>query len=751
MCAGRVDFAWLEEGQGPLLLLLHGFPDSAHTWDGVRPRLASLGYRVVSPNLPGYAPTERPANYRYSTVEVAKDLLALGLALSDGPFVLVAQDWGCEVAYAMCTLFPEHIERFVAISLPHRAAYELSLEVAWTARHSPYFKFWPWAAARVRRDDFAYLDELVQRWSPEEDKDLDPMEAIKNMMACPGVVEATLEYYKNLQLFTPRVFKTPIPVKTLLLGGESDRCVPQRFYFKADAGFSGSYRVQLVPGGHFMQWEHEDELVEAVTAFLAEPPEPSVEERAAADRARTEQALARVAAGEGEPPAHHIPGSWAGGLSLQPVKQAFEFVMSTDDYTKEHRAAAGSAVFKAHPGVRSTFITDMAGLDFVFSAPPELLDRIQDGHPGFGCLGLNNTELLDGVVPALVARGEEHAKARALVVRCLQARLDAFEPSCLDLLHHGPPMLRGRKPGDAVSFNDALNQGVLALCFRWLFGLDASPEGADVVAWLHGCFGMRSDESLSNFLASKLGRLKYGPKAATKLLSQEILSQIRQASTHPVFEAIAEELSIPGEDVAAHLLFLTTFNATGGTVTTAFPALAQLSVDKEARRWLQGELDDFDGDLSDLDRLPNLHDFMLESMRLFGRPRQYYRRAMQDLRVPVSVGAPVFVPAGTTLVLVATLARQDRTVWGEDAAIFDPYRFGRRPELRERVHSFGPPTSAPNQFGCVGGELGVAAVLWKALVGGMARRRDWKLEPWPEPDVDALAGVVPDELEWIRT
>jgi len=746
-----VDFAWLEEGQGPLLLLLHGFPDTAHTWDGVRPRLASLGYRVVSPNLPGYAPTERPADYRYSAVEAAKDLMALGLALSDEPFVLVAQDWGCEIAYAMCSLFPEHIERFVAISVPHRAAYKMSLELAWSARHVPYFQYWPWAADRVRRDDFAYLDELVQRWSPEEDKDLSPMEAIKNMMACPGVVEAALDYYKSLPLFTPELYKTPIPVKTLLLGGESDTAVPQRYYFMADAGFSGSYRVQLVPGGHFMQWEYEDEFVAAVTAFLAEPAEPSVAERAEADRARTAEALARVAAGEGEPPAPHIPGSWWGGLTLQPVKQAFDFILTADDFTKEHRAAAGSSVFKAHPGVRSTFITDMAGMDFVFSAPPEVLDRIQDGQPGFGCLGLNNTELLDGVVPALVARGEEHAQARALVVRCLQARQDAFEPGCLDLLHHGPPMLRGREPGEAVPFGAALHQGVLALCFRWLFELEESPDGADAVTWLRGCFSMRSDESLSDVLANKLGRLKNGPRAATKAFSQDTLRRIRRSATYPAFEAIAEELGIPGADIAAHMLFLVGFNVTGGAYATAFPALAQLSVDRGARDWLREELEDFDGDLSDLDRLPRLHDFMLEAMRLFGRPRQFYRRAMRDLRIPVSVGAPVFVPAGTTLVLVATLARQDRTVWGEDAAIFDPYRFGRRPELRGRVHSFGPPSTAPNQFGCVGDQLGVAAVLWKALVGGMVRRSDWKLDPWPEPDVDAFSGVVPDELEWIRT
>ena len=56
--ANGIDFAYLEQGEGPLVLLLHGFPDNARTWSHQMPRLAAAGFRVVAPFLRGYPPTE---------------------------------------------------------------------------------------------------------------------------------------------------------------------------------------------------------------------------------------------------------------------------------------------------------------------------------------------------------------------------------------------------------------------------------------------------------------------------------------------------------------------------------------------------------------------------------------------------------------------------------------------------------------------------------------------------------------------
>ena len=65
--ANGLRFAYFEEGQGPLVLLVHGFPDTAHGWDEVRPAVAARGFRVVSPFTRGYAPTEIPAQEDYGS------------------------------------------------------------------------------------------------------------------------------------------------------------------------------------------------------------------------------------------------------------------------------------------------------------------------------------------------------------------------------------------------------------------------------------------------------------------------------------------------------------------------------------------------------------------------------------------------------------------------------------------------------------------------------------------------------------
>jgi hypothetical protein len=442
---------------------------------------------------------------------------------------------------------------------------------------------------------------------------------------------------------------------------------------------------------------------------------------------------------------------WYGPLSLQPLVQLKKFVDECDDFTKELRAESGSSVFKAHPGIKSTFITDMAGLEFVFNAPVTQLDRLDDEHPGFGGLAFNR-EMLGGVVPTLMRHAGDHDPSRAFILAVLKLRRGAFRPAAEKVLHYGIPMLREAPRGTPVNFQHALHHAAIGICFEWLFDIimDSPTAGADAESWIRGCFSLRSDQPVANALARVAARLKNGPNAGQRDYSARTMDAIRASAPYPSFVEAARRVGVPEGDVAGHLMFAASFNAVGGAWSTLHPALAQLSVDAVTRARLAKELVAFRGSVYELNDLPHLHDFFLESMRLFGRPRHYYRRAKVDLDVPVSAGQPVHVKAGTTLCLVATSARQDRVVWGDDAAIFDPERYGRKPALRDRVHPFGPPPSSPSQYGCAGMEDHAAAILWKTLAAALGRSLDWKLSPWPEPDVDAFAGVRPAEFKWVR-
>jgi hypothetical protein len=459
-----------------------------------------------------------------------------------------------------------------------------------------------------------------------------------------------------------------------------------------------------------------------------------------------------------EPHNEGIPGRWYGPGSLGPFREVVRFVEECDDYTKELRFKHQAAVFKAHPGIRSTFLTDMAGLDFVFDAPADDLDRL-DGDPGFGGLAYH-ADTLGGVVPALMAQASgTHAAARAVVMEAMTLRRAAFEPACQRVIRYGIPMLRTASRGVAVNFQHAMHHAAVSVAFEWLFDIAPGPSGADAQRWIRGCFGLKSDLVVANLVARGLSRaktrLRDGSAAAQRAYGARWMERIRQSDPYQKeFRAAAHRAGVPERELPAHLMFAASFNATGGAWATLHPALAQLSVDAVTRARLAAEVQGFAGSLRELDALPELDAFFLESMRLFGRPRHYYRRAVRDLTLPVSDGSRVPIKAGTTLCLVATVARQDPTVWGDDASVFDTQRFLRgdaaaNAALRKRVRPFGPHVDGAQSFGCAGGAA--ARMLWKALAVPLARSTDWRLSPWPEPDVDAFDGVRPGELDWIRT
>src|SRR5262249_8683386 len=106
--ANGLRFAYLEEGSGPLVLMLHGFPDTAHTWDDLRPRIAANGYRAVSPFMRGYSTSGIP-DRDPDQETLARDPLALIEALGAREAIVIGHDWGASAAYGGAALGPEQV------------------------------------------------------------------------------------------------------------------------------------------------------------------------------------------------------------------------------------------------------------------------------------------------------------------------------------------------------------------------------------------------------------------------------------------------------------------------------------------------------------------------------------------------------------------------------------------------------------------------------------------------------------------
>ena len=112
------------EGDGPSVLLLHGFPDSAYLWRNQMPALVGAGYRVIAPDLRGFGDSDAPQGKGHYSIEtIINDLLELLTFLDIDRVFLVGHDWGAIIGWAFSIRHPERVDRYVALSFGHPRAY----------------------------------------------------------------------------------------------------------------------------------------------------------------------------------------------------------------------------------------------------------------------------------------------------------------------------------------------------------------------------------------------------------------------------------------------------------------------------------------------------------------------------------------------------------------------------------------------------------------------------------------------------
>jgi pimeloyl-ACP methyl ester carboxylesterase len=266
--ANGLEFSYIEEGSGPLVLLLHGFPDTPQTWDRTRPVLAAAGFRAVSPFLRGYAPTEVPKDGDYRVETLARDAGELIAALGEKGAIVVGHDWGAAAAYGAANLFPERVRFLVTVAIPHAASVRPSLRLLWAGRHFLALRR-RGAAARVRADDFAYVDTLVQRWSPAWRVPPDETRAVKAVFAVPGSLEAAIGYYRAVGLTPPASQLEKIRMPALAFAGSTDGVFNTAAFERARPHYLAAYDVVTLPGGHFLHREHPEEFNAALVKRLA--------------------------------------------------------------------------------------------------------------------------------------------------------------------------------------------------------------------------------------------------------------------------------------------------------------------------------------------------------------------------------------------------------------------------------------------------------------------------------------------------
>jgi pimeloyl-ACP methyl ester carboxylesterase len=268
--ANGITFTYREWGDpiAPLVLCLHGFPDSPGSFDHLGPALARAGYRVVAPWMRGYYPTTRPVDGDYSSATLGRDALALIRALGRDKAVLVGHDWGASAAYSAVQLGPEHVAKLVTVAIPHPSA--IPPTAVLKAHHFLWLPL-PGAARAFAADDVAGVDRILAWWSPTWRVPPAEREDLKAAFRVPGGTEAILGYYRSF-LSRPRLAVGPIAVPTLTIYGDADGALDEAVFPASKAFYKGSFTPARFEGaGHFPQREQPQRFVETVRTFLGKP------------------------------------------------------------------------------------------------------------------------------------------------------------------------------------------------------------------------------------------------------------------------------------------------------------------------------------------------------------------------------------------------------------------------------------------------------------------------------------------------
>lgn len=267
--ANGLRFALYDDGEGPLVLLLHGFPDTAETWADLRPRLVEQGYRVVTPFMRGYAPTERP-DEAPTVRTLSKDVIALIDALGEEAAIVVGHDWGAIATYGAAALASERIEKICSVAICHPAAIKPSLKLLFNFPHFLTLNL-PGAVRRVQKKNFAYLEKLYRQWSPAWDLDDSELDAVRQSFRQPGTTEAAISYYKVMRRLPEKFFLQPVDVPTLGIAGDTDPGITTSHFEKARRFIAADYEVATLQGGHFVHRESPEEFARTLLDWLGPP------------------------------------------------------------------------------------------------------------------------------------------------------------------------------------------------------------------------------------------------------------------------------------------------------------------------------------------------------------------------------------------------------------------------------------------------------------------------------------------------
>lgn len=268
MKLGHYQFRITEEGAGEPLLLLHGFPDSAHLWRHQIPALVAAGFRVIAPDQRGFGESDKPQEVEaYALREVIGDAIALLDALGIERVKLVSHDWGAAVGWGLAAFHSERIVKHVALSVGHLSAlWHAGLAQRRLAWYMLLFMRRGLAEEILTRENWLWFRDLFQH-HPE-------MESWIGDLSRPGALTAGLNWYRanvDVETWKPEGWVLPrTPVPTLGVWSSGDAYLTEVQMATSGQYVDGPWEYLRVEGAsHWLMLDRPEYLAKVLVDYLS--------------------------------------------------------------------------------------------------------------------------------------------------------------------------------------------------------------------------------------------------------------------------------------------------------------------------------------------------------------------------------------------------------------------------------------------------------------------------------------------------
>ncbi|WP_353735008.1 alpha/beta hydrolase [Okeania sp. SIO2C2] len=271
--ANSIKIHYVTQGSGPLMLMLHGFPEFWYSWRHQIPEFAQ-DYKAVALDLRGYNESDKPEDKSaYVMSEFIKDIEGVIKELGYEKCVLVGHDWGGVIAWSFAYAHPEMVEKLIVMNIPHPAKFREGLGTPEQLFRSWYMFFFqlPFLPELMLEfDDYQAIGSIFKSMvnkSAVTDADI---EAYKDAVAKRGALTSMINYYRNIfsGFFNQQEWGI-LRIPTLMLWGEEDTALGKELTYGTEE-YVENFQIRYIPNcGHSVQQEQPQLVNQYMREFLS--------------------------------------------------------------------------------------------------------------------------------------------------------------------------------------------------------------------------------------------------------------------------------------------------------------------------------------------------------------------------------------------------------------------------------------------------------------------------------------------------